>query len=193
VPDSGQPPPPRARAQCCFSTARALPGPPFLFFVPMRSPIHAHTAKLPLPPFILMLQVQTSMEPQRADEAPLERLLQYDALPQSHYIGSEQPHPTKPLYIFFSCIAAAAHAWAPEQALRTIDKKGGLDNYLADTSDKKLASKLGSHLKLLVLEQRVRLAQGLPPLPPPKSSDLAYEERKQARVAKWNEEHMFDQ
>ena len=52
--------------------------------------------------------------------------------------------------------------------LRCIDRHGGIDNYLTKTSDEKLASKLGSELKMQVIEQKRRLAAGEPPLPPPK-------------------------
>mmetsp|Transcript_2901 Transcript_2901/g.7149 ORF Transcript_2901/g.7149 Transcript_2901/m.7149 type:complete len:165 (+) Transcript_2901:27-521(+) len=51
--------------------------------------------------------------------------------------------------------------------LKTVDKVGGLDNYLAHTPDHKLASKLGVRLKLQVIEQRRRIAAGEPLLPPP--------------------------
>jgi hypothetical protein len=52
--------------------------------------------------------------------------------------------------------------------LKCIDKVGGLDNYLASTSDKKIDSKLGSYLKEQVIEQRRRLEAGEEPLPPPR-------------------------
>jgi hypothetical protein len=55
--------------------------------------------------------------------------------------------------------------------LRTIDKYGGLDNYLAFTTEEKLASKLGVKLKHMVIEQRRRIAAGEELLPPPKMAD----------------------
>ena len=53
------------------------------------------------------------------------------------------------------------------QVLRTIDKYGGLDNYLIKTPDAKLESELGSRLKLQLLEHQKRILTGqpLPPLP----------------------------
>ena len=84
-----------------------------------------------------------------------------------------------------TCIALAQH-WRRERphavlsslvvtrvqvtthVLKCIDKVGGLDNYLASTSDKKIDSKLGSYLKEQVIEQRRRLEAGGEPLPPPR-------------------------
>ncbi len=53
------------------------------------------------------------------------------------------------------------------QVLRTIDKYGGLDNYLIKSSDAKLDSELGSRLKMQLLEHQKRILTGqpLPPLP----------------------------
>eukprot|EP00283_Hemiselmis_rufescens_P007249 CAMPEP_0173435242 /NCGR_PEP_ID=MMETSP1357-20121228/14565_1 /TAXON_ID=77926 /ORGANISM="Hemiselmis rufescens, Strain PCC563" /LENGTH=163 /DNA_ID=CAMNT_0014400199 /DNA_START=48 /DNA_END=539 /DNA_ORIENTATION=- len=76
--------------------------------------------------------------------------------------------------------------------LRCIDKKGGLDNYLAETPDKKLDSKLGSFLKEQVLEQRRRMTLGQELLPPPSMSDIAEKERRAAKHAAWQEAHRFD-
>lgn len=52
-----------------------------------------------------------------------------------------------------------------------MDKYGGLDNYLAETPDYKLASKLGVRLKLQVLEQRRRIEAGEELLPAPPMAD----------------------
>uniref|UniRef100_A0A6U5A563 Large ribosomal subunit protein bL28c n=1 Tax=Hemiselmis andersenii TaxID=464988 RepID=A0A6U5A563_HEMAN len=76
--------------------------------------------------------------------------------------------------------------------LRTIDKKGGLDNYLAETPDEKLDSRLGSFLKEQVLEQRRRILLGQDLLPPPSMSDIAYKEKRAAMHEKWLQDHRFD-
>ncbi|KAJ1729156.1 hypothetical protein LPJ61_003663 [Coemansia biformis] len=42
------------------------------------------------------------------------------------------------------------------RVLRTIDKKGGLDEYLLNTKDKKIASEFGLQLKEKLLQERER-------------------------------------
>ena len=56
------------------------------------------------------------------------------------------------------------------QVLRTIDKLGGLDNYLLNTSDSKLDSELGSRLKAQLAEHKRRVLAGEPLLPLPKEA-----------------------
>ena len=58
------------------------------------------------------------------------------------------------------------------QVLRTIDKYGGLDNYLLKTPDVKLKSELGSRLKMQLIEHQKRILTGQPPLPLPKEALL---------------------
>lgn len=41
------------------------------------------------------------------------------------------------------------------RVLRTIDKKGGLDNYLLQTKDKNIASELGLQLKQQLLKKKI--------------------------------------
>jgi hypothetical protein len=56
------------------------------------------------------------------------------------------------------------------QVLRTIDKYGGLDNYLLKTPDSKLDSELGSRLKAQLTEHKRRILTGEPLLPLPKEA-----------------------
>ncbi len=56
------------------------------------------------------------------------------------------------------------------QVLRTIDKYGGLDNYLLKTSDAKLESQLVSRLKMQLIEHQKRILTAQPPLPLPKEA-----------------------
>ena len=59
------------------------------------------------------------------------------------------------------------------QVLRTIDKYGGLDNYLLKTFDAKLESELVSRLKMQLIEHQKRILRGQPPVPLPKKGSSA--------------------